>query len=110
MSICTPALFVSLFPYCACLVISAYSFSHLFPGPIVSAPAMRTAPSFINDNTVKTAIAEEGNILMSVAHKHLVRIDWVSSEDGSHMLTLGVGSKVTRSAGSGLFCKQTCGN
>ena len=61
---------------------------------------MRTAPSFINDNTVKTAIAEEGNILMSVAHKHLVRIDWVSSEDGSHMLTLGVGSKVTRSAGA----------
>ncbi|XP_043192763.1 dmX-like protein 2 isoform X3 [Amphibalanus amphitrite] len=55
---------------------------------------MRTAPSFINDNTVKSAIAEEGNILMSVAHKHLVRIDWVSSEDGSHMLTLGVGSKI----------------
>ncbi|XP_037074654.1 dmX-like protein 2, partial [Pollicipes pollicipes] len=57
-------------------------------------PAMRTAPSFINDNTVKSAIAEEGNILMSVTHKHLVRIDWVSSEDGSHMLTLGVGSKI----------------
>ena len=82
----------------SCLLISASSLHHLPPVLAVAAPAMRTAPSFINDNTVKTAIAEEGNILMSVAHKHLVRIDWVSSEDGSHMLTLGVGSKVTRSA------------
>ena len=75
-------------------ISSPFAYLTSVPHRAPTAPAMRTAPSFINDNTVKSAIAEEGNILMSVAHKHLVRIDWVSSEDGSHMLTLGVGSKV----------------
>jgi hypothetical protein len=26
--------------------------------------------------------------------KHLVQLDWVSTEDGSHILTVGVGSKI----------------
>ena len=27
--------------------------------------------------------------------KHLVQMDWVSTEDGSHILTVGVGAKVS---------------
>ena len=35
--------------------------------------------------------------------KHLVQMDWVSTEDGSHILTVGVGAKVSD------YFSLTCG-
>lgn len=32
---------------------------------------------------------------VSVKQKHPVQIDWVSQEDGSHLLTVAIGSKVS---------------
>jgi hypothetical protein len=43
---------------------------------------------------VKKYIAERGNKSGMLRQKHLVQLDWVSLEDGSHVLTVGVGSKI----------------
>uniref|UniRef100_T1IMB2 RAVE complex protein Rav1 C-terminal domain-containing protein n=1 Tax=Strigamia maritima TaxID=126957 RepID=T1IMB2_STRMM len=50
-------------------------------------------PSFSTLYTLRKAIAEQGNQCI-LTQKHLVQLDWVSTEDGSHVLTVGVGSKI----------------
>lgn len=39
------------------------------------------------------SIMENGNTC-PLTQKHLVQLDWVSKEDGSHILTVAVGSRV----------------
>ena len=43
---------------------------------------------------VKRYITKMGNSPSSVAPKQSVMLDWVSNEDGSHILTVAVGNKV----------------
>ncbi|XP_046400831.1 dmX-like protein 2 isoform X2 [Ischnura elegans] len=50
-------------------------------------------PSFSTLQSLRKSITECGNVC-PLTQKHLVQLDWVSNEDGSHILTVGVGSKV----------------
>ncbi|KAF6211101.1 hypothetical protein GE061_014215 [Apolygus lucorum] len=50
-------------------------------------------PSFSTLQSLRKSIIENGNTC-PLTQKHLVQLDWVSKEDGSHILTVGVGSKV----------------
>ena len=45
---------------------------------------------------VKRYINKMGNAPSSAAPKRIVMLDWVSNEDGSHILTVTVGNKVTQ--------------
>lgn len=44
--------------------------------------------------SVKKCIARSGNKSGVLQQKHLVQLDWAPTEDGSHILTVAVGSKV----------------
>ncbi|KAL8625455.1 hypothetical protein ACOMHN_018600 [Nucella lapillus] len=55
---------------------------------IVSVPSLSTLQS------VRKCIAEQGNKLGVLRQKCLVQLDWVSTEDGTHILTVGVGTKI----------------
>ncbi|XP_071118494.1 dmX-like protein 2 isoform X1 [Haliotis cracherodii] len=57
-------------------------------------PRTKSVPSLSTIHTVRKSIAEQGNKLGLLMQKCLVQLDWVSAEDGSHILTVGVGSKV----------------
>lgn len=50
-------------------------------------------PSFSTLQSLRKSIIECGNTC-PLTQKHLVQLDWVSKEDGSHILTVAVGSKV----------------
>ncbi|XP_047120921.1 dmX-like protein 2 [Schistocerca piceifrons] len=50
-------------------------------------------PSFSTLQSLRKSIIECGNTC-PLTQKHLVQLDWVSKEDGSHILTVGVGSKI----------------
>lgn len=50
-------------------------------------------PSFSTLQSLRKSIIERGNTC-PLTQKHLVQLDWVSKEDGSHILTVAVGSKV----------------
>ena len=50
-------------------------------------------PSFCTLQTLRRHISRHGNP-DTLAQKHLMQLDWVSREDGSHILTVGVGSKI----------------
>lgn len=52
-----------------------------------------TVPSFSTLQSLRKNIAEHGNTC-PLTQKHLVQLDWVSKEEGSHILTVAVGSKV----------------
>ncbi|EDW66250.2 dmX-like protein 2 [Drosophila virilis] len=52
-----------------------------------------TVPSFSTLQSLRKSIAENGNTC-PLTQKHLVQLDWVSKEDGSHILTVAVGSKI----------------
>ncbi|KAG8230549.1 hypothetical protein J437_LFUL008372 [Ladona fulva] len=51
-------------------------------------------PSFSTLQSLRKSITECGNVC-PLTQKHLVQLDWVSNEDGSHILTVGVGSKAS---------------
>jgi len=51
-------------------------------------------PSFSTLQSLRKSIIDHGNTC-PLTQKHLVQLDWVSKEDGSHILTVGVGSKVS---------------
>ncbi|XP_056021522.1 dmX-like protein 2 isoform X2 [Ostrea edulis] len=51
-------------------------------------------PSLSTICSVRKSIAEHGNMAGILHQKHLVQLDWVSTEDGSHILTIGVGQKI----------------
>lgn len=54
----------------------------------------KSVPSLSTIHSVRKSIAEYGNKTGILVQKHLVQLDWVSTEDGSHILTVGVGSKI----------------
>ena len=48
-----------------------------------------SVPSYSTLLTLKKSISQRGNVC-PLTQKHLVQLDWVSKEDGSHILTIGV--------------------
>ena len=46
-------------------------------------------PSYATLLTLKKSIEHSGNVC-PLTQKNLVQLDWVSKEDGSHILTVGV--------------------
>ncbi|GFO28212.1 Dmx-like protein 2 [Plakobranchus ocellatus] len=54
----------------------------------------KSVPSLSTIQSVKKSISEAGNRKGLLSQKCLVQLDWVATEDGSHLLTVGVGSKV----------------
>lgn len=56
-------------------------------------PSLLAVPSFSTLQSLRKSITDHGNVC-PLTQKHLVQLDWVSKEDGSHILTVGVGSKV----------------
>ncbi|XP_063708500.1 dmX-like protein 2 isoform X2 [Culicoides brevitarsis] len=55
--------------------------------------ALIGVPSFSTLQSLRKSISEHGNTC-PITQKHLVQLDWVSKEDGSHILTVAVGSKI----------------
>ncbi|CAH1106016.1 unnamed protein product [Psylliodes chrysocephalus] len=74
---------------------------HTFSGDdrqtLVTEPNMKSTllavPSFTTLQSLRKSISEMGNIC-PLTQKHIVQLDWVSNEDGSHILTVAVGSKI----------------
>lgn len=66
--------------------------SHELHKPVSSLLAV---PSFSTLQSLRKSITDHGNVC-PLTQKHLVQLDWVSKEDGSHILTVGVGSKVVK--------------
>nr|CAD7261949.1 unnamed protein product [Timema shepardi] len=58
-----------------------------------SGTGLLAVPSFSTLQSLRKSIIECGNTC-PLTQKHLVQLDWVSKEDGSHILTVAVGSKV----------------
>ncbi|OQR78759.1 dmX protein 2 [Tropilaelaps mercedesae] len=54
---------------------------------------MLSVPSYATLQTLKKSIIEQGNQCVLI-QKSLMQLDWVSSEDGSHILTVALGPKV----------------
>ncbi|XP_045501506.1 dmX-like protein 2 [Colias croceus] len=57
------------------------------------AAGLLAVPSFSTLQSLRRSIMENGNTC-PLTQKHLVQLDWVSKEDGSHILTVAVGSRV----------------
>ena len=53
-----------------------------------------SVPSYTTMQSLKKIIAEKGN-QFTLSQKSLLQLDWVSTEDGSHILTVSAGSKIT---------------
>lgn len=58
-----------------------------------SGGGLLAVPSFSTLQSLRKSITEHGNTC-PLTQKHLVQLDWVSKEDGSHILTVAVGSKI----------------
>ena len=43
---------------------------------------------------MKKCIAQTGNKTGVLQQKHLVQLDWAPTEDGGHVMTVAVGSKI----------------
>lgn len=56
-------------------------------------PTLLAVPSFTTLQSLRKSISEMGNIC-PLTQKHIVQLDWVSNEDGSHVLTVACGSKI----------------
>ncbi|CAN8004947.1 unnamed protein product [Ixodes hexagonus] len=65
----------------------------LSSSPAGSLQRLLAVPSYATLHTLRRAVIERGN-QCPLVHKSLVQLDWVSSEDGSHLLTVAVGSRV----------------
>ncbi|NXF25131.1 DMXL1 protein, partial [Rhodinocichla rosea] len=48
--------------------------------------------NLVADNQQDTSLSHGGSVIPNT--KHLVHLDWMSREDGSHILTVGIGSKL----------------
>lgn len=59
----------------------------------LKANGLLAVPSFSTLQSLRKSITEHGNTC-PLTQKHLVQLDWVSKEDGSHILTVAVGSKI----------------
>ncbi|RWS14486.1 dmX-like protein 2, partial [Dinothrombium tinctorium] len=53
-----------------------------------------SVPSYTTMQSLKKIISEQGN-QFTLTQKSVVQLDWVSTEDGSHVLTVSVGSKIS---------------
>ncbi|XP_077514309.1 rabconnectin-3 alpha isoform X3 [Amblyomma americanum] len=62
-------------------------------GPPSSLQRLLSVPSYATLHTLRRAVIEQGN-QGPLVHKSLIQLDWVSSEDGSHVLTVAVGSRI----------------
>ncbi|XP_055535273.1 dmX-like protein 2 isoform X2 [Wyeomyia smithii] len=62
-------------------------------GHVKSGSSLLAVPSFSTLQSLRKSITEHGNTC-PLTQKHLVQLDWVSQEDGSHILTVAVGSKI----------------
>ncbi|KAJ0175201.1 hypothetical protein K1T71_009342 [Dendrolimus kikuchii] len=62
-------------------------------GDTGKSPSLLAVPSFSTLQSLRRSIMENGNTC-PLTQKHLVQLDWVSKEDGSHILTVAVGSRV----------------
>ena len=51
-------------------------------------------PTFSAILSAKKELLDHGDKISIMNPKHMVQLDWVSTEDGSHILTVGVGSKI----------------
>lgn len=69
-------------------------FLEVFPNTLSVFTGLLAVPSFSTLQSLRKSIIENGNNC-PLTQKHLVQLDWVSKEDGSHILTVAVGSKVT---------------
>lgn len=74
------------------LSIHSDPFCDLTPYPAL--PRTKSVPSLSTIQSVRKSIAEQGNRLGLLKQKCLVMLDWVSAEDGSHILTVGVGTRI----------------
>uniref|UniRef100_A0A6B2EFJ9 Putative rabconnectin n=1 Tax=Phlebotomus kandelakii TaxID=1109342 RepID=A0A6B2EFJ9_9DIPT len=63
------------------------------PDSLSKPSGLLAVPSFSTLQSLRKSITEHGNTC-PLTQKHLVQLDWVSKEDGSHILTVAVGSKV----------------
>ena len=68
-----------------------FVFDFQFP---VSILGLTSVPSLSTLEGVKKYISEMGNAPSAIAPKQTVMLDWVSKEDGTHLLTITVGNKV----------------
>ena len=67
-----------------------------------------SVPSLSTLEGVKKYINAVGNTPSAIAPKQTVMLDWASKEDGSHILTITVGNKVSKkTAHFRSKCKQT---
>ena len=55
---------------------------------------LTSVPSLSTLEGVRKYISEMGNSPSAIAPKQTVMLDWVSKEDGTHLLTITVGNKV----------------
>jgi len=53
-----------------------------------------SVPSYTTIQTLKRIISEQGN-QFTLTQKSIVQLDWVSTEDGSHILSVSVGNKIS---------------
>ncbi|XP_050532464.1 dmX-like protein 2 isoform X5 [Daktulosphaira vitifoliae] len=60
---------------------------------VKSSHGLLAVPSFSTLQSLRKSIIENGNTC-PLTQKHIVQLDWVSKEDGSHILTVAVGSKI----------------
>jgi DmX-like protein len=63
------------------------------PDGLTKPSGLLAVPSFSTLQSLRKSITEHGNTC-PLTQKHLVQLDWVSKEDGSHILTVAVGSKI----------------
>ena len=70
-------------------------------GQVIISPTMSTPaivktpiPSNATVQSVKRSLTCKESKLGLLRQKHLVQLDWVSTEDGSHILTIAVGPKI----------------
>lgn len=62
--------------------------------PFFTLPGLVSVPSMATFEGIKRYISNKGNSPSPVSPKQSVILDWVSNEDGSHILTVAVGNKI----------------
>ena len=65
-----------------------------FNAAFFNCSGLTSVPSLSTLEGVKKYISEMGNTPSAIAPKQTVMLDWVSKEDGTHLLTITVGNKV----------------
>ena len=61
---------------------------------LLSISRTKSVPTFSAILSAKKELLNHGDKISIMNPKHMVQLDWVSTEDGSHILTIGVGSKI----------------